>query len=1051
MELWSQKVELLVGVWPKEKLSELVMRLILNTSGTAFQKLQLHRDELQSNDLKAVRRLIEIVGGTWGQVPLEKRFELAEKVLYKIQQKPDETNDSYLARADIAWTELLQKKMDLPQLQAYITLRNSNLAGEDKKRVLVESGAEKEVTLTMEKVTAAVRMLGTSFFQDYTGQKKNRTKVYDQATLMAEEEIENDDEEIYVTETNEDEMLETLAMEGDEDAVLITQFEEAVTESIQNDQELATYYSAYQDARKRLNDRAKFRGFWPTRKGSGKKGIGKGKGLGKKTLAQRISETNCRLCGRKGHWKAECPNRGAGATTTGTTPTAPATYAAVSIEEQMPEALLTVPEMALTEDGLKQTMQISKCQEALVTSTLMKHPRPDQSDWSQRRKLREILRPANDLSFRKLCHESPSKVEYPESATSIIHDVCFASNGTLGVLDLGASQTVMGSAQVAEFLQGLPNIVRSRVRRSPCQMTFRFGNQETLCSQHALIIPLDAQGTCARIAIVPGRTPFLISNSLLCALEAVVDTKKRMLYLGRYHKQIHMKLSNRNLFLVDFCDFVSAEKAIPSGRHTTACDQTSAMKACTVLMTCDPQTETKVLSREQVQSRPLDRTDRPRIPAVQEHVQDSAECALQLGTIFNKPIMSGSANMSEPLQPSATNPCECNPSVLRQSCSHEHTLAPCQDDAETHGKQLKDTHRGHGPGGTGNMCDQFRGHQEGHDLSQGIPRHGVDNLCGLPLPELRKERTSGISSVCSTACGNGREEGGDRQVSAIPAHERVSESQGQKHVSTLDHAFARRTSTTGGGTGRMGGPGRAGDGRTHQQRGNEHAAESDALHGECVAGSDRTPTQPDSQQWPCDGTAVRTLPEASVQNVSASMPKQEIPEFISDTLWEEMDHSITKQCQKPRVDPHIIPKGLISKWVKRFKLELADIQQGTRVSKIGSSNKCLVMEVFCSEQSQLCHQVQQIGHQAIRVSLSQADLETKAGREVLFVQLISAQPRHVWYSPECKEYCQWSQFNASRTANVLEELCQRRSDKCWQIAVGLVLLEYQQQCSKHFH
>ncbi|CAJ1353329.1 unnamed protein product, partial [Effrenium voratum] len=495
VELWSQKVELLVGVWPKEKLSELVMRLILNTSGTAFQKLQLHRDELQSNDLKAVRRLIEIVGGTWGQVPLEKRFELAEKVLYKIQQKPDETNDSYLARADIAWTELLQKKMDLPQLQAYITLRNSNLAGEDKKRVLVESGAEKEVTLTMEKVTAAVRMLGTSFFQDYTGQKKNRTKVYDQATLMAEEEIENDDQEIYVTETNEDEMLETLAMEGDEDAVLITQFEEAVTESIQNDQELATYYT---------------------------------------------------------------------------------TYAAVSIEEQMPEALLTVPEMALTEDG-------------------------------------------------KLCHESPSKVEYPESATSIIHDVCFASNGTLGVLDLGASQTVMGSAQVAEFLQGLPNIVRSRVRRSPCQMTFRFGNQETLCSQHALIIPLDAQGTCARIAIVPGRTPFLISNSLLCALEAVVDTKKRMLYLGRYHKQIHMKLSNRNLFLVDFCDFVSAEKAIPSGRHTTACDQTTAMKACTVLMTCDPQTETKVLSREQVQSRPLDRTDRPRIPAVQEHVQKRME------------------------------------------------------------------------------------------------------------------------------------------------------------------------------------------------------------------------------------------------------------------------------------------------------------------------------------------------------------------------------------------------------------------------------------------
>lgn len=295
--------------------------------------------------------MIEILGGNWGQVPLERKYELAERVLYRLHHKSDETNDSSLARTDIAWTELLQKKVTLKELQAYITLRNSSLAGEDKKRVLVESGAEKEVVLTMEKVTAAVRMLGTNFFQDYTGTKKVRAKVYDQNAYLAEEEGEADDEEIYAMDMTEEEAVETLAQEGDEDAILVAQFEEEIMETVQNDQELATFYSAYQDARRRLNERAKFRGFWPTRTGGGKKGKGmKGKGFGKKSLAQRMSETNCRLCGRKGHWKAECPNKGSGPSSSATNTNMPVTFTEAHPDD-MPEALISFPDLALPEDS----------------------------------------------------------------------------------------------------------------------------------------------------------------------------------------------------------------------------------------------------------------------------------------------------------------------------------------------------------------------------------------------------------------------------------------------------------------------------------------------------------------------------------------------------------------------------------------------------------------------------------------------------------------------------------------------------------------------------
>lgn len=93
---WSNKVELLLAAWPESKIVELATRLILNTKGSAFQKLQLKQKEILINDPKGIRRLVELVGGTWGQVPLENRYELAEKALFRCQQKADESGDSYI-------------------------------------------------------------------------------------------------------------------------------------------------------------------------------------------------------------------------------------------------------------------------------------------------------------------------------------------------------------------------------------------------------------------------------------------------------------------------------------------------------------------------------------------------------------------------------------------------------------------------------------------------------------------------------------------------------------------------------------------------------------------------------------------------------------------------------------------------------------------------------------------------------------------------------------------------------------------------------------------
>ena len=109
-----------------------------------------------------------------------------------------------------------------------------------------------------------------------------------------------------------DHVLETLAAEDDEDAAFVLQFEDAINETIQNDSEMCAYYSSYQEARKRLAEKVRFRGFWSVKrgdKGFGKKGKSKGKGKG--SLASRLANSYCRICLKKGHWKNECPNRSA--------------------------------------------------------------------------------------------------------------------------------------------------------------------------------------------------------------------------------------------------------------------------------------------------------------------------------------------------------------------------------------------------------------------------------------------------------------------------------------------------------------------------------------------------------------------------------------------------------------------------------------------------------------------------------------------------------------------------------------------------------------------
>eukprot|EP00435_Cladocopium_sp_Y103_P011722 s5018_g3.t1 len=317
---YTRRLEFLAGIWPSEHLCQLAPRAALQCKGSAFQKVvRISPEKLKVNDISGVKLLVSTLGGVWGKTTLEDKYEKFERAIYGISQRADESNESYMARHEVVFEDMLSQGATLSDVRAYILLRNSALNAEDKKRVVIEAKGH----LKYESVTAAIRILGAKFFLEVQGtQKSHRNKTYDVNYVQdgVDDEIMYSDESsnmIFAADASDvpDSIVEQFLAEGDEDALVVQQFEDALIDTMQNDTEMNAFMGTYVEARRKLLEKSKSRGFWPIRsKGAGKKGKSKDFSFrSRKPLAMRIAESNCRHCGQRGHWRAECPRRQQGA------------------------------------------------------------------------------------------------------------------------------------------------------------------------------------------------------------------------------------------------------------------------------------------------------------------------------------------------------------------------------------------------------------------------------------------------------------------------------------------------------------------------------------------------------------------------------------------------------------------------------------------------------------------------------------------------------------------------------------------------------------------
>ena len=155
---YSKKLQFLRELWPAEYLDQLAPRAAMAVEGVAFQKVsRLDPGRLKSKD--GVKYLVEALGGEWGRLPSEEKFDLFEKALYMTSQKSDESNDSYLARHDAAFEELMSQKVQLEDVRAYVLLRQSVLGAEDRKKIILDCAGN----LSYDLARKSIRLLGSKF------------------------------------------------------------------------------------------------------------------------------------------------------------------------------------------------------------------------------------------------------------------------------------------------------------------------------------------------------------------------------------------------------------------------------------------------------------------------------------------------------------------------------------------------------------------------------------------------------------------------------------------------------------------------------------------------------------------------------------------------------------------------------------------------------------------------------------------------------------------------------------------------------------------------
>ena len=326
------------------------------------------------------------------------------------------------------------------------------------------------------------------------------------------------------------------------------------------------------------------------------------------------------MCGRKGHWKAECPDREKEQANT--------VISMDGMQEQFTEDVNHVVIEELDHEALDQVLphRVDQHNESYrdniedkgkpleVVCVAFHHPakrrtHPEKAKWFTTENLARLqtfyqsrLGPIGKKSKISDIHQKQESWTANRLSQNPVNQepaapVCMMSSDgitggmqsklTLGmaILDTGASRSVVGEDHVPNILEQLPEQIRNMVKEKSSRVGFRFGNNQIEYSFKQLHIPLihGNQRVWIIIEVVPRATPFLISIHTMKCLRAVIDLESGSCFLKSIGRSIPI-IENRNglmtLKIQDLCRVHRSSKAETSEAHETCAAAFSEFKSC---------------------------------------------------------------------------------------------------------------------------------------------------------------------------------------------------------------------------------------------------------------------------------------------------------------------------------------------------------------------------------------------------------------------------------------------------------------------------------------
>ena len=1009
---YADKARFLHGICPQRDKGMLAPRLAMLCKGTAWMQVKSINPALLTDPVKGVEALLAALA-PWQETAEMQTYEKFEKALYQVTQKNDETFMSYANRLQVAFHEL-GEQATVKSFQAFVLLRQSALPVEDRKRVI----AMTDGTLDKEKVDRAIRTLSTRVL---VGNDVLKKKVY--PVNFVDDETE--DTVMFTAdkdEVDEEAGLALLAEEGDEQALLIQDFEEQIIEVVQDNPDLAMAFTSYQEARQKIKDRLKSRGFWPQGKGSGKvkgKSKSRGKGRAGQSLAERIASSTCRRCGKKGHWKNECPLNSHDGATANVAFSTGSDKDYTEVTEIFSELPAEVMKASLIQGGAQQFRETSAgssnlgqawlltCSRHLLTFLVQVQVMMFSIPWMMMHVLnlghgyqsemifhvREGTKPSKYWQGFKQTFAAALKAYHDggRQATSSPGSYELGSAGT-GILDTGASRTVIGRKKVAPLLQTLPEWVQARVYWQESQTVFRFGNDDTLQAEGALFVPLGRKWL--KIEVVSGNTPFLISNSFLRSLRATLHMANDQLHVPEWNRMFGLKRNGKGLFVLALHEIVQAA-------HEHAQNVVQRV----------PQTE-EVVTHVHTPNNPD--------PESNEHLM-AAKVAQQNAIIANVLEESQGQLRGDDDVPSQHGVFQEAPrggDVLLHGCTADDTRGLTSAEFNHAAGSIDSTTRDLKPSTMGEG-DSQRGQVQGQEFSGNLG--GRQGIRGVDPQILRPQECQlvELSSLCqdplAVRSGGQDESNGD----GIPVASRElgaggieCSARGGSDVSLRQEQgpvvrFAKEEQS----------------GREDRHvRGLDGRGTSGALDAHCPAqGGDRPPDARSGGEEVNDRSS-EVLDEKSLFGGRAS---------ATEEVYVRIEEAISS--------------------IESALLQMETSQKGMDVQGGKSFFRVDVLEVYCEPSSQVTQQARALGLKAERFTREDGDLATPAGQKCLMEMVHKLRPREIWVAPECRYWGNFSRLNSSRSPNLADKIAAGRAKQQTHLKLCNKLFLHQMSVGGHFH